>query len=141
LLVIYHDEEFNIIFTFLGLIMEPTQFDMFFQMITYRFGKNYTTLMKLWINNKKKICTANQQLIFLRRCRSYDLIPSHINKLKVNITFYSSSVNHIFEKTTKEYRYRLLNLEIKDLNFNLKYLRVSVERIEKSILSKVYHVI
>jgi len=32
-----------------------------------------------------------------------------------------------------KYRYRLLNLEIKDLNFNLNYLRVSVERIERAL--------
>ncbi|GAB1861615.1 hypothetical protein CAJAP_02694 [Camponotus japonicus] len=113
--------------------MEPSQSDMFFQMITNRFGKSYTTLLKSWINNKRKICTANQQLIFLLQCR-FDLIPSHINKLKINITFYSSSVNRTFEKIMKKYRYTLLNLEIKDLNFNLNYLRANVARIERGLM-------
>ncbi|XP_025266911.1 uncharacterized protein LOC112638816 [Camponotus floridanus] len=45
----------------------------------------------------------------------YDLVPSHISKLKINIKF-CSRVNRIFEKTKTRYRYTLLNLEIKDLN-------------------------
>jgi len=53
--------------------------------------------------------------------------------------FYSNSVNHTFERITKEYWYRLLNLEIKDLNFNLNYLRVKVERIEKSLSEGLPH--
>lgn len=53
--------------------------------------------------------------------------------------FYSNSVNRTFERITKKYWYRLLNLEIKDLNFNLNYLRVKVERIEKSLNEGLPH--
>ncbi|KAL6423075.1 hypothetical protein ACFW04_010509 [Cataglyphis niger] len=79
---------------------------------------NYKTLMKSWINDKKRICTANEQLIFLFRCRRYDLVPSHIQNLKVNISFYSNSVIlvNIRNKNVPE---RVLELLSLDDNFGL----------------------
>ncbi|KAL6417808.1 hypothetical protein ACFW04_012522 [Cataglyphis niger] len=94
--------------------MEITHYEHFFQMISTRYGNNYKTFMKSWINDKKRICTAIQQLIFLLRCRRYDLVLSHIQNLKVNIFFYSNSVNHH--------------------NFNLNYLRAIVKKTKKRLL-------
>jgi len=105
----------------------------FYQWITTTYGNYNTNLLKSWLNTKKKICTTRQQLIFLVRCRKFDLIPPHINNLKINLQFYSNSVNKKFVNKLASFKCSMLNIEIKDLNFNLNFLRKSIQSIEQKL--------
>src|SRR5436190_953323 len=93
--------------------------------------------MKTWINYNKRIYTSNQQLIFLLRCRRYDLMPSHINNLRFNIAFHSNNVKRKFNNIIRFNQQKLLKLEIKDLNFNLNFLKSKMKLVEESLLNQL----
>jgi len=89
--------------------------------------------MKSWITTKKRIFTSKQQLIFLLRCRKYDILPAHIKNLKTSVFFHSNSVNQKYYNIVRRNAFRLLNLEIKDINFNLNFLQSNIHNIEKRL--------
>jgi len=113
--------------------MEQIRTDDFFQHVSQRFDDNCTTLLKSWIKCKKKIYTSKQQLTFLIRCRRHDLIPTHINKLKISVAFHSNSIKRKFDRFKKANQYRLLNFEIEDQNINLNYLYKKIKDIEERL--------
>ena len=113
--------------------MELNRIDDFFQHVSKRFDDNSTMLLKSWINCKKKICTSKQQLTFLISCRRYDLIPTHIKNLKINIAFHSNSIKRKFDFFKKVNQFKLLNFEIEDLNINLNYLHKKIRNIEERL--------
>ena len=105
----------------------------FFQHITINYGKNNTEALKAWINTNKKICTAKQQLTFLIRCRRHDILPTHIKNINLHVYFYSKSANQALVKLSTGLHHKILNLEIKDLNFRLKRLQNDVKLIENKL--------
>jgi len=105
----------------------------FFEKITSQFGRDHTNLLKSWMKKKIKMSTLNQQLKFLLRCRRFDVLPPHIYYLRCNITFSNNNVNHKFSKFKRRNQKVLLNLEIKDINYSLNFLRSEIKRIEDAI--------
>ena len=110
--------------------MVYTGFNGFYQWISGNYGYHTTYLLKSWVNLRKRICNVRQQLIFLVRCRKFDLLPPHINNLKIHLQLYSNSVNKKFCKKFMSFRFNILSFEIRDMNFNLNFLLKSVRSIE-----------
>lgn len=123
----------------LDLIMEPTRINGFFQHISKRFDDNSTKLLKSWISLKKKFCSSKQHLIFLTRCRRYNMIPNHINNQKIMITFCSLSIRRKFDRFNNSNHLRLLNFEIEDLNVNLYYLNKKIINTEEKLFDTLPH--
>ena len=105
----------------------------FYQWISTNYGFHITNLLKSWVNTKKKICNVKQQLVFLLRCRKFDLLPPHINNLRINLQLYSNSVNRKFSKRLTLFKFNILNFEIKDMNFNLSFLHKLIMSIEQRL--------
>jgi len=110
--------------------MVPPRREGFFYYITTTFGHHYTWLLKSWINIKKRISSLSQQLTFLLRCRGHDILPPHIYNLRNRFTFYCNTVKQMFDRQNTRRQKTLLNLEIKDINYNLKFLQ---SRLEKTV--------
>ncbi|XP_071577748.1 uncharacterized protein [Temnothorax nylanderi] len=107
----------------------------FYHTIYNQFGRRAVRLMKAWINNTLKICTARQQLVFLLRCRRHDILPPHILHMRLDINFRSFSVKRRFVGYGERYKKAILNLEIKDLNHHLNFLRSDIELILNDLFS------
>ncbi|XP_071579989.1 uncharacterized protein [Temnothorax nylanderi] len=95
--------------------------------------------MKPWTNNTMKMSTARHQLIFLLRCRRHDVLPPHILHLRINISFRSYSAKHRFIIFKERYKRAILNLEIRDLNNHLNFLKSEIEYIRDDLSSLLPH--
>lgn len=111
--------------------------ESYFATITEYYGYSTTKLLKMWMSIKKKICNSSQQLIFLLRCRKFDVLPPHIVNIRFYIRFHSNKVNRKFSNFRKRSQLMILNLEIRDINYNLKYLRTKIRTIEERICSSL----
>ncbi|XP_011861707.1 PREDICTED: uncharacterized protein LOC105558566, partial [Vollenhovia emeryi] len=105
----------------------------FFNLITKQYGRRTTGFLKTWLTTQMKICTQRQQLIFLLRCRRYNVKPPHIYNLQMYTAFHSYSVNRSFNELKSRTKKTLLNMEIKDMNYNLTFLRKENIKIETQI--------
>src|SRR5580765_4521485 len=112
--------------------MENIRITGFFQYISTHFGNKITCMLKTWINYNKRIKATEQQLVFLLRCRKYDLMPPHIKNLKLSIKFHSNNAKRKLNNIIKHNRLKLLNLEI-------KFLRSKIISVEKSLLNCLPH--
>lgn len=61
------------------------------------------------------------------------MIPTHINKLKISVSFHSNSIKRKFDKFKKANQYKLLNFEIEDQHINLNYLYNKIKNIEERL--------
>lgn len=59
------------------------------------------------------------------------MIPTHINKLKISVSFHRNSIKRKFDKFKKANQYKLLNFEIEDQHINLNYLYKKIKNIEE----------
>jgi len=107
----------------------------FFKFVSKEFGEGCKKSLKDWINHKLRICRVKQQLRFLIRCRSCDLLPPHIYKLRINVSLKDFRVNRRYENSKNEFLRKLLNLEIKDIHVEFNHLMASLTNIEKTLSS------
>jgi len=94
-------------------------------------------MMKDWIDCNFKLCLAKQQRRFLIRCRSHDIVPSHIYNLRVAISFNDFHRNKKFNNLRRNFQLRLLNLEIKEVHSRINGLKMKIENIEKLLRLKL----
>lgn len=105
----------------------------FFEDITTQYGFNSTRLLKSWMSIRRKLCMQKQQLTFLLRCRKYEVLPPHICNLRFNIAIQGDRVKHKFNVFKKRSQKTILNLEIKNANVNLKFLKSKITKIEEKL--------
>jgi len=106
-------------------------------MISMKFGRASVEILKKWIDLKLKICDVKQQRRFLIRCRSFDLLPPHIQNLRLNILLKDHRVNRKFGNLRENFRSKLLNLEIRDIHFEIGNLMFKLRNIERVLYSLV----
>jgi len=107
----------------------------FFKTIFVKYGRKSEMALKDWISLKLKICNVKQQRRFLIRCRSYDLLPPHIHNLRLNISMRDHRVNRRFGNLRKNFRLKLLNLEIRDIHYEIGHLMVKLKNLERLLSS------
>ena len=76
--------------------------------------------------NQLKLAHARSHLVFLLECRTFDMLPKHLNnynKKIENLKLYSRSVNKKMKNFLHYIKKKMLNLEIKDLNIHIKFLQ------------------
>jgi len=78
-----------------------------------------------------------QQRKYLIKCRQFDVLPSHIYNIKFSATVRSFQVNRKCSNLKKSFQRKLLNLEIKDIHNQIKYLKSKIERMEEYLDSKL----
>ncbi|XP_011866401.1 PREDICTED: uncharacterized protein LOC105561223, partial [Vollenhovia emeryi] len=105
----------------------------FFKATTLTYGYRSTMTLKAWLKINIMIATAHQQLTFLLRSRHFDILPTHIYKLRFDIKFVSKNVNYKYNNYKKRYQKTLLNFEIRDINCKLHHLQNRIKEIEKSL--------
>jgi len=105
----------------------------FFKMVSNEFGVTCKKLLKDWIGHKFKICRVKQQLRFLIRCRSCELLPPHIYNLRIKVFFRDIRASRRFINSKNEFLRKILNLEIKDIHFEISHLLSRLNNIEKSL--------
>jgi len=109
----------------------------FFNHITSEYGLESTKLLKSWRNMRNRICISTQQRTFLVRCRRYDVLPPHIQYLRYTTHFFSRVAKRKFDNLKKRNQKTILNLEIRDINNHLKYLKSRIIKIEELLKSKL----
>jgi|GEM_PF-1112420 len=107
----------------------------FFKTIFVKYGRKSEMALKDWISLKLKICNVKQQRRFLIRCRSYDLLPPHIHNLRLNISMRDHRVNRRFGNLRKNFRLKLLNLEIRDIHYEIGHLMLKLKNLERLLSS------
>ncbi|XP_071653737.1 uncharacterized protein, partial [Temnothorax longispinosus] len=105
----------------------------FYTKITRLYGPDKVFLLKSWINSQHKLCSMKQQLKFLLRCRRWGLFPPHILHLRYNIQLGDARLRRSLDKYKHRCQRWLLNLEIKDINFRITYLRSECQRFEDDL--------
>jgi len=93
--------------------------------------------MKDWIDYNFKLCLVKQQRRFLIRCRAYDIVPPHIYNLKFTIALKDLHRNRKLNNLKKNFQFKLLNLEIKEVHSRMNFLRLKIENIEKLLHLKL----
>ena len=108
------------------------------------FGLQAYIEAKNWINIKKEIRKTTSKKEFLLKCRNYNLFPKNIinnTKNVNNISFHSRSVCKQLNSMIEKLKYRLRNMEIKDIHNHLHFLQNKSNNIRKSLASLIptYH--
>jgi len=109
----------------------------FFTMVERKFGEEYKMSLKSWIKNKYRISIVKQQRKFLIRCRSFDVVPQHIYNMKFAATIQDRRLNTKYRKLKTDFQRRLLNLEIKNIHSQLRFLIRRLEGIEEFLRAKL----
>ena len=108
----------------------------FLQYIRGNFGQNTTTIMKKYIQTNIKIAKTVSKRRFLLKCRSHDVIPKHIFTLKQhfnNFSFHNASCQFKHSNIFNRVSTQILNNEIRDIHFHLKFLNVELNKLTTSI--------
>lgn len=108
--------------------------DGFFNETRRIFRQKGTALLKSWLKLSLVLSTVNQQLQFLLRCRRYDVLPPHIERMRFTFGFRSRTVTHKYIVYNEGYKRKLLKLEIKDANVNLHFLKKKIANTEDELL-------
>jgi len=109
----------------------------FFTMVVRKYGEEYKRSLKDWIKNKYKICLVKQQRKFLIRCRSFDVVPQHIYKMKFSAMIQDIRLNAKYRNLKTNFQRKLLNLEIKNIHSQLRFLMRKLERVEEFLDAKL----
>jgi len=109
----------------------------FFSSINRMYGGRYKRIMKDWIDYNFKLCLVKQQRRFLIRCRSYDIVPPHIYNLKISITLNNLHRNRKFNNLKKDFQFKLLNLEIREVHGRMNFLKLKIQNLEKLLHLKL----
>ncbi|XP_026829627.1 uncharacterized protein LOC113562963 [Ooceraea biroi] len=108
----------------------------FYSMVTVRYGVECTVMMKSWVG-KIKIVNCNQQLRFLLQCRRHEVLPPHIENMRIDIGFSNFHVKHKFLILKSRMKRNILNFKIRDINFALRSLKSELMYIEDRLLTKL----
>jgi len=109
----------------------------FFELISKEYGESTKRLLRNWVRNKFKTYITQEQRKFLIKCRSTDVMPSHIYNMRFPATIQNNRVNRKYMKLRKSYQKRLLNMEIKDIHSQISKLKQIAWRIEEDLRYKI----
>ena len=102
-----------------------------FQYIGSKYGTQLKILLKNWTSTNQRLAVATSKLRFLLRCRSNDVIPIHVQNLYkqyYNVSFFSNSCKRDFHRFNNYSMKKLLDFEIRDINFHLLFLKKSLKK-------------
>ena len=112
--------------------------DTFFASVRDTYGHNTVKILKVYIKSLRQIIKCKAQVKFLIKCRRYDILPKHIQKVNSNLKhfkFTSRSIQRSFNNILHKFKITLLNKEIEDKNIQLTYWTNKSERLIKKLNS------
>ena len=82
-------------------------------------------LLQEWTRSHRLLANSKSQRRYLLECRKFGATPQHIQNLSrkfFNIRFHSNSCKKKFQNFMKYFATKLLNLEIRDINYHIKFI-------------------
>ena len=108
------------------------QGQMFFNYIENIHGPQAKRHLKRWVNTNYQLAESIPQRWFLLRCRSNNIIPQHMLNLSKRFrtfSFHSDFCKQRLFDIHKHISFKLLNLEIRDINFHMNFLNKSLKNL------------
>lgn len=111
----------------------------FFQHIRLKYGEDTCYIIKQHNKNHKKLAKQQQRLKFLLQCKDFGIIPPHLKgkTMKIKHGFQLDITKKELAKIEEEFTMKILNLEIKEANIQIKIVRTNIEHIKKDLREKL----
>ena len=106
----------------------------FFQQIKFKYNTEISSRTKQYCNDNNKLARLTERLKFLLSCKDYGIIPAHIHNIRKCAKLLTNTQTKVEgEKLEYKFNDKLLRLEIRDANLEIKQIKNNLLNNESTI--------
>lgn len=111
----------------------------FFAHIRLEYDDDTCILLKRYCRETKRLAKQTERLKYLLNCRSNGLTPTHLTNSTRNTRqlFTSNEISRELNKVEQKFHIKILNLEIKETNINIRNIKKERRSAELKIKSRI----